>query len=68
MTATASYAQSYRELSQSAEKLRTLPPEDIDELVGLVETATQAHRACKERLASVRALVEEKLRQGDEPA
>ena len=68
MTATSSYAQSYRELSQSAEKLRTLPPEDIDELVGLVETATQAHRSCKERLASVRSLVEEKLRQGDELA
>ena len=66
MTATSSYAQSYRELSQSADKLRTLPPENIDELVGLVETATQAHRACKERLASVRSLVEEKLRQGEE--
>lgn len=57
-----SYTQAYQALNQSAEKLRTLPPEDIDSLVQIVETATQAHRECKERLASVRALVEEKLR------
>lgn len=60
-----SYTQAYQALSQSAEKLRRLPPEDIDSLVEIVETATQAHRECKERLASVRALVEEKLRNED---
>lgn len=62
---TDTYSHAYKQLTDSADKLRNLPPEDIDSLVGLVETATQAHKACKDRLANVRLLVEEKLRQSD---
>lgn len=57
-TDTATYATAYAALTQSAERLRALPPEDIDSLVALVEDAAVAHRACKDRLAAVRQLIE----------
>ena len=63
---TSSYAQAYTELSACARRLRDLPPEDIDSLVGLVEKATAAHRACKQRLEQVKALVAAQLESTDQ--
>lgn len=58
---TSLYSEAYRELNACAQRLRELPPEDIDSLVELVERATAAHKACKKRLAQVKALVAEKI-------
>lgn len=57
MTDTATFAQAYATLNESVEALRGLSTDNIDQLVGLVETAAQAHGQCKERLKQVEQLL-----------
>lgn len=57
MTDTATFAQAYATLNESVEALRRLSTDNIDQLVGLVETAAQAHGQCKQRLKQVEQLL-----------
>ncbi|AUH52535.1 ATPase [Chromobacterium sp. ATCC 53434] len=61
MTDTASFAESYAILEQTAEALQEMTEADIDQLVPLVERGLAAHRVCEERIKQVRAMLEEKL-------
>ena len=60
------FAAAYAQLQSSVQQLRQLGTADVDSLVGLVEQATTAHKACRERLDHVRTLIEAKL-QEDSP-
>lgn len=53
------FAASYARLRDVVDRLRASGAEDVDELVGLVQQAAEAHRACKARVAAVRALIGE---------
>jgi len=61
MTDTTTFSQAYATLQHSVSELRQLATEDIDQLVGVVETAARAHGQCKQRLAQVEALLAEHL-------
>ncbi len=68
MSETETFANAYATLNQSVEALRQLPIEDIDQLVGLVEKAAQAHAQCKQRLAQVETLLAAHLISQEESA
>ena len=57
MTDTATFAEAYATLNESVEALRRLSTDNIDQLVGLVETAAQAHGQCKQRIKQVEQLL-----------
>lgn len=57
MTDTTTFASAYATLQESVDALRHLSTNNIDQLVGLVETAAQAHGQCKERLRQVEQLL-----------
>jgi len=61
MTDTATFAESYAILQQTAEELQEMTEADIDQLVPLVEKGLAAHRVCEDRIKQVRAMLEEKL-------
>lgn len=52
----------YRMLQANAEKLRRQDELDIDSLVPIVEESARAYAICKERIAAVRAALQEHLK------
>jgi len=53
----------YKTLQVNAEKLRRQEDLDIDSLVPIVEQSAAAYRICKERIAAVRAALEQHLKE-----
>jgi exodeoxyribonuclease VII small subunit len=58
---TAFFRENYQILENIAGKLRGQTAKDIDELVPLVEQATKAYTACKERLEAVKLALNEHI-------
>lgn len=54
----------YQTLRGIAQRLNTPGELDIDQLVPLVEQATSAYRACRERISAVEKLLDEQLGEG----
>ncbi len=54
----------YKTLQTNAEKLRKQDDLDIDSLVPIVEESAKAYGICKERIAAVRAALQEHLKEG----
>jgi len=52
----------YKILQANAEKLRRQDDLDIDSLVPIVEESAKAYQVCKERIAAVRAALQEHLK------
>jgi len=52
----------YKILQTNAEKLRRQDDLDIDSLVPIVEESAKAYQVCKERIAAVRAALQEHLK------
>jgi len=59
------FATHYRTLETCVETLRTMEVRDLDRLVGLVEKASAAHRACKQRIDAIRSLTDNALSDAD---
>lgn len=57
----ASFNKNYKILQDISEALRNQVEPDIDALVPMIEQATQAYAACKDRLAAVQAALKEHL-------
>jgi exodeoxyribonuclease VII small subunit len=55
----------YRTLRDIAQQLNNPGELDIDQLVPLVERATAAYKACRERIEQVEKLLEEQLGTAD---
>lgn len=53
----------YKILQTNAEKLRRQDDLDIDSLVPIVEESAKAYQVCKERIAAVRAALQEHLKE-----
>jgi exodeoxyribonuclease VII small subunit len=53
----------YKILQTNAEKLRRQDDLDIDGLVPIVEESAKAYQVCKERIAVVRAALQEHLKE-----
>ncbi|MEC4723564.1 MULTISPECIES: exodeoxyribonuclease VII small subunit [Noviherbaspirillum] len=53
----------YKILQANAEKLRRQDDLDIDSLVPIVEESAKAYQVCKERIAAVRAALQEHLKE-----
>lgn len=60
-TDSASFNANYQTLTEIAEKLRSQQTADIDSLVPMVERATLAYKACKQRIQAVKQALEEHL-------
>lgn len=58
-----SFAEAYKLLQVNAEKLRRQDDLDIDSLVPIVQKSSEAYAICKERIAAVRAALEEHLKE-----
>lgn len=58
---TQTFADSYARLQKNVGLLRTTDVADIDELVGIVDGATEAFKACQARLEAIAALTGDKL-------
>jgi exodeoxyribonuclease VII small subunit len=56
----------YKTLQMNAEKLRKQDDLDIDSLVPIVQESSAAYALCKERIAAVRAALQEHLKQADD--
>lgn len=56
------FNEAYETLKRNAEKLRTQQDLDIDGLVPIVQQSAQAYEVCKERIAAVRASIEQHLK------
>jgi exodeoxyribonuclease VII small subunit len=52
----------YKTLQANAEKLRRQDDLDIDSLVPIVQESAAAYAVCKERIAAVRAALQEHLK------
>jgi exodeoxyribonuclease VII small subunit len=52
----------YKTLQSNAEKLRRQEDLDIDSLVPIVQESATAYAVCKERIAAVRAALQEHLK------
>lgn len=52
----------YKTLQTNAEKLRRQEDLDIDSLVPIVQESAAAYAVCKERIAAVRAALQEHLK------
>jgi exodeoxyribonuclease VII small subunit len=52
----------YKTLQTNAEKLRRKDELDIDSLVPIVQESAAAYAVCKERIAAVRAALQEHLK------
>jgi exodeoxyribonuclease VII small subunit len=55
------FKENYEILNEIAKKLRTQEKPNIDELVPMMEQATQAYKLCKQRLESVKLALKEHL-------
>lgn len=53
----------YKTLQANAEKLRKQEDLDIDSLVPIVQESAAAYTICKERIAAVRAALQEHLKE-----
>ncbi|WP_194726645.1 exodeoxyribonuclease VII small subunit [Noviherbaspirillum malthae] len=53
----------YKILQANAEKLRRQDDLDIDSLVPIVEESAKAYQVCKDRIAAVRAALQEHLKE-----
>ena len=62
----ASYARNREVLRRIAHRLRSETDIDIDELVPLIDQASAAYKACRERVDAVEQLVRERLQQPPE--
>jgi exodeoxyribonuclease VII small subunit len=58
---TETFAGSYALLQKSVQRLRQTEVSDIDELVGIVDSATEAYKACQARLEAIAALTGDRL-------
>ena len=58
-----SYAENRKVLREVAEKLRHETSLDIDELIPLIDQASAAYRACRDRVDAVERLIAERLPQ-----
>ena len=56
----------YKTLQSNAEKLRRQEDLDIDSLVPIVQESAAAYAICKERIAAVRAALQEHLKTAQE--
>jgi len=56
----------YEELKQIAETLRVQREANIDELIPMIEKATNAYKICKDRLAEVKLALEQYMPQNSE--
>jgi hypothetical protein len=54
---TDNFANNYRILKDGVDKLRAVDIQDIDHLVELVSEITLAHRACRDRIQSIKAML-----------
>ena len=62
---TESFNANYAKLQDIARQLRVQEEPDIDSLIPLVEDATKAYQACKERLAGVKSVLDEHFKEID---
>lgn len=56
-----SFSTHYNALRGSVEALRTLDVADLDEMLTLVDRASQAYKGCQGRILAVRKLLEQRL-------
>ncbi len=56
---TQNFTNNYQKLNDIAKKLRTQEEPDIDALVPMVEEATKAYQACKQRIEAVKQALQE---------
>ena len=64
-TAPAGFNAAYTILKGNAEILRGQADLDIDRLVPIVEESARAYAVCKDRIAAVRAALQEHLKESD---
>ncbi|NEX63529.1 exodeoxyribonuclease VII small subunit [Noviherbaspirillum sp. 17J57-3] len=57
------FNEAYQTLKANAEKLRNQDDLDIDALVPIVQQSAAAYAVCKERIAAVRAVLAEHLKE-----
>lgn len=62
------FSRSYDTLKTIAESLRNQREPNVDELIPMLEQATQAYKVCKSRLESVQLALKEYLPQTDSDA
>lgn len=60
------FSQSYETLKTIAETLRTQREANVDELIPMLEKATQAYKICKSRLEAVQVALKEYMPATDE--
>jgi len=65
---TTAFAANYTILKTNVEALRRANVADIDSLVGLVDGTTTAYKACKERIKTVRLMVDRAIEEKDAEA
>ena len=57
----ASYQASFKVLEEISERLQSNELVDVDELIPLMDQATQAYNVCKERLEAVEKALESRI-------
>jgi exodeoxyribonuclease VII small subunit len=62
----ATFTENYKQLNEIARTLRMQEEPDIDALVPMVETATQAYKVCKQRIEEVKLALKEHFKEGQE--
>jgi len=60
------FTPNYEVLKQIAESLRTQREANIDELIPMIEKATNAYKICKNRLEEVKVALEQYMPQNSE--
>jgi exodeoxyribonuclease VII small subunit len=63
MTDPQGFNAAFKTLQANAEKLRRQEDLDIDSLVPIVEQSAKAYQICKDRIAAVRAALQEHLQE-----
>ena len=62
------YAENREILRKAAERLKRETDIDIDQLVSLVDEASEAYKVCRERIDAVEQLLKDRLPQPDNDA
>ncbi len=61
MTTTTTFQHHYANLRAIAEQMRSQQEPDLDELVPLVDSALESYHACRERLDTVKQMLDERF-------
>ena len=64
---TQTYAAQYQILRETAERLRTGGPEDIDRLLEDFRAATKAYEFCRARIEQIQAELDTEMNRGRQP-